>query len=140
MKAEYLEACFLFDRPLRDLPTKFHIVTAHNPEGQNLDSAANEELDRRLFERLEKLGISSFRATGGSRDMSHREPGYGIKSSERLALAVGREFQQEAIISVDNGIVRLLDCHGKHTAQFVGEPPNLTIRKRLSPRVDFQSA
>lgn len=106
IRREYIGAYFEAAVDPDLLPRRFGIVTAFNPHGVQRDRRLNEAADRQLEARLKALDLQCFRATGGSRDGAHREPGFGIVTEERERVrSISGEFQQEAFFWVEEGIV-----------------------------------
>lgn len=112
LKASYFSA--YFESSLRGrLPPRFAVVTAHNPMGRILKTAANRRLDAALRRRLDALGLKRFRVTGGSEDGSHREAGWGIVvASPAAARALAAEFEQNAFYWVSGGRIHLGSSSG----------------------------
>ena len=122
----YDQAHFQLDSPPMDLPVGFGIVTACNPMGVTVEASVNEDLDRDLGLSLLRRGIPHFRVTGGSRDMSHAEPGYGCAVDLERIVELGRQWNQEAVFWVQGDQLFLVSCDGsKH------EEPLGSFRERL---------
>lgn len=97
LKASYFDVRFRADLRGRRLPVRFAVVTACNPMGKKKATAENRRRDTALRRRLQALGIPRFRVTGGNRDGSHREPGWGlVVDSPEAARALAALFQQNA--------------------------------------------
>ncbi len=97
LKAPYFSAWFRADLRGRELPVRFAIVTAHNPMGKISPRAENRRRDAALRRCLRTMRISCFRVTGGNRDGSHREPGWGlVADSPKAACALAALFKQSA--------------------------------------------
>ncbi len=109
-----------------DLPVEFGIVTACNPMGLTVEASVNEGLDRDF--RLYLLGqsIPHFRVTGGSRDMSHAEPGYGCVVDRERIVELGRQLNQEAVFWVRGDRLFLVFCDRPEHEQPLG-----SFRERL---------
>lgn len=107
---EFLSAVFLLEDPQVPLPDHFAIITAWNPEGLMVDDAVNETADRTLRHELDDLGLASFRATGCSPDLSHREPGWAVVISKVEAIALGRRHQQLGVWQIEDDELILIDC------------------------------
>jgi Protein of unknown function (DUF3293) len=106
---EYREARFMADRG--SLPQDFHIVTAFNPNGDLLSAEENARLSDSLRRVLESRKMTFFPITGGSPDGVHREEGFAIVGISRgEALALGREFRQNAIFEVCSGVLGVIGC------------------------------
>lgn len=122
----YAQAHFQLDCPAMELPVRFGIVTACNPMGVTVEASVNEGLDRDLGMSLLDRGIPHFRVTGGSRDMSHAEPGYGCAVDLERIVELGRQWKQEAVFWVEGDQLVLVSCDdSKH------EEPLGSFRERL---------
>lgn len=106
LKAFYFDASFSVPRRGKP-PPRFGVVTACNPMGKKAPAAANRRRDAALLRRLKALGLPRFRVTGGNRDGSHREPGWGIKASREAVRALAAEFEQDAYYWVSSGRIYL---------------------------------
>lgn len=116
---EFCQACFWSNE--HDFPTQFAIVTAFNPYGVTTGAAKNRAADERLRQELVAAGFAPFRVTGGARDRSHLEPGWGFADeSPQRALDHAREFRQLGIFWVSNGKVALVDAA---TGEITNEMP-----------------
>jgi len=91
----------------------FAIITAWNPDGTACDDETNQKADEGLRNvlRLHATCQKIERITGASPDRSHREPGwaaFGLSLEE--ALAIGKQFRQEAIYWVEKGDCDVVSC------------------------------
>jgi hypothetical protein len=110
---EHLKACFAAELPASGLPARFAIVTAYHPLSAITAEDANRKADADLERVLAAAGLAHFRVTGGTRDGSHREPGYGvIAESPEVVRPISRRFRQEAFFWVENGTVYLINTGG----------------------------
>ncbi len=109
-ESAYDHAHFQLESPAVDLPVEFGVVTACNPMGVTVEASANEELDRDLGLSLLGQGVPHFRVTGGSRDMSHAEPGYGCVVDRGRIVELGRQWNQEAVFWVRGDRLFLVFC------------------------------
>ena len=103
-RQEYLDAVFLTEIPTLGLPSLFGVVTAHNPRGVVAAVDFNVAADARLRSQIEKLGLVHFRVTGGSKDGTHQEPGFGIvaEDPEQIRLLC-QQFHQQAFFGSRKG-------------------------------------
>jgi hypothetical protein len=74
LPTEFTQVFFRATMPINGWQKKFAVVTAHNPDGQLMDPAANDAADAELRTEIEKLGLKHFRVTGGSRDKNIGSP------------------------------------------------------------------
>lgn len=107
---EYTETVFLLEDAPVPLPVEFAIITAWNPMWIIVPASVNRRADGTLAGELEQRGISCFRATGCSPDLTHREPGWAIAVTAQAALELGRRFKQLAIWRVRGDELVLVDC------------------------------
>ena len=105
LKAEYSKVRFRCDQ--LKVPRHFFIITAHNPDGITVSASENREADQSFQKEITRLGFENFPVTGGSPDFTHSEPGYGILCSREEALSLARQFRQDALFEVIDGIVVL---------------------------------
>ena len=69
----------------------------HNLDGQVVEPAGNDAADEALRAVIEKLGLTYFRVTGGSRDEKHQEPGWGfLSATPQSAQELSQRFRQDA--------------------------------------------
>lgn len=109
-KPEYREAYFTTEPPPEGLPGRFGIVTAFNARGRSLPEEANRKADAQLRQHLIDTRLKHFRVTGGSRDGSHLEPGFGIASDlPDVIRTISNRFAQEAFFWVEDGVVFVVD-------------------------------
>jgi hypothetical protein len=111
MNPAYQNVRFRADLPKAGVPSRFAIITAWNPDGQDVSAQENTIATERLRSDLLKDGHFFFPVTGGSPDFSHAEPGFGVllKSLED-AIQWGQRFRQEAVFWVEEGKVRVVSC------------------------------
>jgi hypothetical protein len=110
---DHLKARFAAALPASGLPPRFGIVTACNPNSAIAADDANKKADEELKRQLVAACLPHFRVTGGSRDDSHREPGYAIVAdSPELVRPFSRRFRQEAFFWVENGTVFVINTEG----------------------------
>ena len=119
LPTEFTQVFFRATMPVDGWPKKFAVVTAHNPDGQLLEPAANDAADDALRAAIEKRGLTYFRVTGGSRDEKHREPGWGFSSATpQSAQELSQRFRQLAFFWIENDRLSLVDARtGNSTDQ-----------------------
>ena len=97
---EYLQTVFLAQTPAGGWPSLFHIITGYNP-GEFVGDEINAKADEALRKELNLAGSRCFRVIGCSPDLKHQEQGWGVAGqSEERALAIGRQYGQNAIFEV----------------------------------------
>jgi hypothetical protein len=107
---EYLSTYFLADTPSGGWPQNFHIITACNP-GKIVGVEINASADEELRKELNLAGSRCFRITGTSLDLKHQEQGWGVAGlSEERALAIGKQYDQNAIFEITTGILSVIGC------------------------------
>ena len=108
---EYLTTFFMAEAPSGGWPHHFHIITAYNP-GVIVGSDINAKADEELRRELNLAGSRCFRITGCSSDLKHQEQGWGVAGlSEERALAIGRQYGQNAIFDITAGVLSVIGCH-----------------------------
>jgi hypothetical protein len=107
LKAPYFDAYFRAGLRGRGLPVRFGVVTAYNPLGKRGTAAANRRRDAALRRHLDKMRLKRFRVIGGSKDGSHREPGWGVIAPRETIRALSSLFEQDAYFWVSSGKVLL---------------------------------
>ncbi len=110
---DHLKAHFTAELPASGPPPRFGIVTAYNANSRPAPDEANRKADQALAHRLVLDGFKHFRVAGGSRDGSHREPGYGIVAdSPEEIRPLSRSFHQEAFFWIEDGTVFVINTEG----------------------------
>jgi hypothetical protein len=66
--------------------------------------------DEELKKSLVDQAIEFFRATGGSGDMKHSEPGYGCVVDLETATVLGTTWQQDAVFWIVGDDLNLVSC------------------------------
>ena len=115
MNPHYSTTVFRAETPVHGWPSAFAIITACDPNGVTTDEVSNRAHDGRLASLLRERSLRHWRATGGSPDFSHAEPGYAVETSFQDALQIGRLFEQEAIFWIENDELILVDCRTEAT-------------------------
>ena len=95
---------------VRDLGT-FWVLTAWNPGSEPFSDTENAERHRQLCARLDELGHPWLPARGASPDGTWFEESVAVPGLDRhMALALGREFGQEAVFEVTAEKFRVHGC------------------------------
>lgn len=106
----YFSTYFSLEDAPEPLPCRFAIVTAFNPMDRKLSHDENRLADQSLKNLIKDRNLSHFRATGGSPDMSHSEPGWAIETNLESALEMARKFNQRALWWIEDDELHLVDC------------------------------
>lgn len=125
MKEEYTQTQFttvLSDQPLPEL---FYIITDHNPLGRTASDEENQKMSGILLEKISSSAWTNFPVTGQCED--HAEAGFGIACTRSEAIALGREFQQDAIYEVRDDLVILVDCKEQEEDLSIGQWSKLQV-------------
>ena len=87
------------------------VLTAHNPGGQIISSAANALAEARLAAELEQRGLTWWPAAGGDPSWTHVEPGAAVIGIDVAdAVALGATFGQDAIFVLTPADRRVVAC------------------------------
>jgi hypothetical protein len=89
-------------------PKRFGVVTAYHPNGKTASAAKNRAADRRLRLLLEQRKVPHARVTGGNKEGTHREPGWGFAAaSPKDVRALARRFRQKAYFWIAGNTIYL---------------------------------
>lgn len=83
------------------LDGKFAVLTAYNPNGENVAAEQNEALSKELEAELEGLAEKFIRVDACSPDESHCECSVALSSTRERAIEIARRFNQVAIFWFD---------------------------------------
>jgi hypothetical protein len=86
----------------------FAIVTAFDPEGQNLSASENEKRNQQLERRLTSMGYHYVHVDCCSPDRSHCERSVAVTMPRQTALDLARELRQIAIFWFDGKLFWIL--------------------------------
>jgi hypothetical protein len=122
LRSAYLRTVVTIDgRPAVEMVAglgTFWVLTAWNPGSERLSDAENAERLRALCARLDELGHTWLPALGTSPDGTWSEQSVAVPGLDRdTALALGREFAQEAVFEVTTEILRVHGCTGDWTIE-----------------------
>lgn len=108
----YFEARLDASPPPGGYPPEFWVITACDPEGDELDPQQNQERTARFEAELSLADMAHFPVTGYDPrpEGTHREPGFGIVCEGREAMHLGRKWEQVAVFHIKNGQVWLVFC------------------------------
>ena len=88
-----------------------YVLTAHNPDGRRVSDAANAAARERLESQLRQRGLTWWPADGGDPTWTHVEAGVAlIGIAEADAVALGAEFEQDAIFAFNPANRRVVSC------------------------------
>ena len=89
----------------------FWVVTAWNPFSEELSSAVNAGRHAKLCERLGNDGLTWLPAVGSSPDGGWAEESVAVVGIDSVAArSLGREFGQNAVFEVADGMLRVHAC------------------------------
>lgn len=88
----------------------FAIITAHNPRGRVLSASQNRLLDRQLQRHIIELKRPYRAIIGASYDRRHMEKSWAVPIEKSLAVALGTQFNQNAIYFVEGDQLQLVPC------------------------------
>ncbi len=109
-RAQFSQAVFRFEPLPTDWPVDFAIITACDPDGLQTSLERNLAADEALEAELRAAGYRLHRITGGSADVVHLEPGWGVPIGLPGAVEFGRRYRQVAVFAVKAGRLALVDC------------------------------
>lgn len=113
----YFATRFRVSAPVPEWPYAFVIVTAFATTGEQWTDSQNARANALLLERIESLGVWSYPVTGFDPGTGHAEPGWAVEVPRSLGMELGREFRQDAIFVVENGMLSVHRCAtGAHAA------------------------
>ena len=111
MNPEYENAYFRAVPPTNGWPRSFGVITACNPDGKIATDDENADATNQLRLELQSAKLEHFPVTGGSKDFTHAEPGFGVVfPSQEVAIAWGRRYRQEAIFWIQDDNLSLVSC------------------------------
>lgn len=93
------EAHLEFQR--RGFPRTFAVLTAHDPEGQDLTADENKLLQQRLEGELTDSGIHFLRVNACSMDRKHCECSVALDVDQERAVEIAAQHEQMAIFWYD---------------------------------------
>ena len=98
------------------LPGPFGVVTACNPRGLKLDSAANRRLTTELANLVGRRYPGAPLAHGASPDGRHEEPGWAIAAPLAELVQLARELSQRALFWFDGARFLIVPVLGEDPA------------------------
>ncbi|MDG2399287.1 MAG: DUF3293 domain-containing protein [Akkermansiaceae bacterium] len=118
MKEGYHQTQFVTGLEGASSPDHFFIITAHNPFGEVAPDEKNDEKNALLLEAIQASKWRCFPITGQCED--HAEAGFGVVCSRAEAIALGKQFRQDAIYEICDDQVVLVDCQETEADEMVG--------------------
>ncbi len=126
MPVEYGETLFCTQSHVAEWPPEFAIITAHATTGETWTDEQNHDADAALESALREKALEPVRCTGYSPTTLHAEPGWAVPLSFEEACEWGRQFKQDAIYFVRNGILHVSYCDQRRSLIPIGPfPPRL---------------
>jgi len=80
----------------------FIILTACNPKGMVVKNEKNMQLHENLRNALLAQQFNCFEIVGVSPDLEHQEAGFAIATTVEKGVALGYQYQQNAIYHIEN--------------------------------------
>ena len=110
MREQYFENRFRLESRPAAWPAEFILITGYATTGEVWTLERNEAANARLRERLQALGCWMHPITGYSIKSGHAEPGWAVEVSVEEGCALGREFLQDAIYVIREGVLWYAVC------------------------------
>jgi hypothetical protein len=117
----YFQVRFRTEAAQEHWPDQFVILTAYATTGETWSPERNTEADRRLHAELMLRGCTPLRITGYDPHSGHAEPGWAVELPMEEALAVGRDFLQDAIFAVQGDALVVVQCNSPRGQHDVGD-------------------
>lgn len=117
----YYTIAFRTEAPVAAWPPAFVIITAYATTGETWSDERNTEADQRLHAELLRRGCAPLRITGYDPHSGHAEPGWAVELPIEEALAVGRDFLQDAIFAVQGDALVVVQCNSPWGQHAVGD-------------------
>ncbi|MCL1077375.1 DUF3293 domain-containing protein [Parashewanella spongiae] len=103
----YQTTQFLLTQPFAN-HLSFAIITACNPQGQQLNQSQNRLKDKQLLKEIEQLRCPYRAVLGADKDLSYFEKSWAIFIDKGQAIKLGEQFVQNAIYYVNQGKLTLI--------------------------------
>ena len=111
----YLAILFRSEEPLGGWPPAFVIISAYATTGETWSAERNREADERMHAELRRRGHAPVRITAYDPVSLHAEPSWAVAMPVDEALALGRDFLQDAIFLVQNDRLTIAQCDSRRT-------------------------
>ena len=121
LNSAYHNARFRAELPATGITQAFCIVTACCPFDEKVTADENVSLTQHLKSDLELADLVHFPVTGYDTTSDHEEPGFGIICDRAKAIALGQKFRQNAIFSVYDDTVHLINSTPPHVDIAIGK-------------------
>jgi hypothetical protein len=113
----YIETNFVVKNENVNWPHEFWIITACNPYSLG-DSGSDDVADALLRKALSRRGCWKIRVKGISPDWKHGEKSFAVSGINRSdVLALGQEFQQNAVFHVKGDLLSVVACDGSSVVE-----------------------
>ncbi len=116
----YFNIAFRTEAPVLEWPAAVVIIAAYATTGETWSAERNQEADQRLHAELLERGCAPIRITGFDPATGHAEPSWAVVLPLDEALAVGRDFLQDAIFVVEGDALLVAPCNRPQASQAVG--------------------
>lgn len=116
----YFNIAFRTDTPVQEWPAAFVIISAYATTGETWSAERNAVADQRLHAELLRRACTPKRITGYDPETGHAEPSWAVELPMAEALAVGRDFLQDAIFVVQGDDLLVALCNNPQVPQTVG--------------------
>lgn len=105
----YKSTVFVLEQPL-GCHFDFAIITACNPQGQDLPNSANRLRDKALQQDIAQTGAVYRSLYGCSPEFDYCERSWAVATDKQHATALAEKYQQNAIYWVEQGQLFLTPC------------------------------
>lgn len=95
-------------------------TTACATTGETWSPERNTEADQRLHAELLRRGWTPLHITGYDPHTGHAEPGWAVELAMDEAMAIGRDFLQDALFAVQGDALVVAQCNSPWTQQAMG--------------------
>ncbi len=123
MHPAYFQTRFKTEHPFASWPAHFVIITAFATTGEQWTDAENAAADHELERVLRARSLDIRRVVGYSPTTGHEEQGWSCELALNDACAIGRDFRQDALYVVTNGLLSVTYCDARRAlvpvAQFL---------------------
>lgn len=111
----YLAIHFRGELPIGGWPSAFVIISAYATTGETWSMERNKEADEHMRAELLRHGHAPVRITAFDPVTLHAEPSWAVAMPVEEALALGRDFLQDAIFLVQDDRLSIAQCASRRT-------------------------